>query len=287
MFGKNKNKKVGLCVMVVTASLVLAGLWAVLATPETALADHKPGHDKPGGGGGGGGKDTVTTCVLFDDGGDDIRSDDGMPYCHSKKDKITVKFSDALSFEGHLILNTNSTDRAFASRGLFIDFGTDVTLAPGTINEMTINTTDQALADPRVLGISANLSVGAHQDEFNFFDFVEEVPNDKVNLRILVWFYFKEGSGDKRESLLIQLNPNGGTSSRTCSTSDSVTVTSIDDGSSSGVRQWRVDTLETAVKGACISSGGGDSLNVNTPGLEIPADHIALSFGFTVTTAAP
>ncbi|MCH7557617.1 MAG: hypothetical protein IIB56_09205 [Planctomycetes bacterium] len=52
MFGKNRNKKVGLCLMVVTACLVLAGLWAVLAVPETALADHKPGHDKPGGGGG-------------------------------------------------------------------------------------------------------------------------------------------------------------------------------------------------------------------------------------------
>jgi hypothetical protein len=38
MFGKNRNKKVGICVMVVTASLVLAALWAVLATPETALA---------------------------------------------------------------------------------------------------------------------------------------------------------------------------------------------------------------------------------------------------------
>ena len=47
MFGKNRNKKVGLCVMVVTASLVLAGLWAVLATPETALAN-KPPHNHGG-----------------------------------------------------------------------------------------------------------------------------------------------------------------------------------------------------------------------------------------------
>jgi hypothetical protein len=44
MFGKNRKKKVGLCVMVVTACLVLAGIWAVLATPETALAT-KPPHD--------------------------------------------------------------------------------------------------------------------------------------------------------------------------------------------------------------------------------------------------
>ncbi len=38
MFGKNRKKKVGLCVMVVTSCFILAGLWAVLATPETALA---------------------------------------------------------------------------------------------------------------------------------------------------------------------------------------------------------------------------------------------------------
>jgi len=41
---KSRNKTVGLCVMVVTASLVMAALWAVLAAPETALAG-KPGSD--------------------------------------------------------------------------------------------------------------------------------------------------------------------------------------------------------------------------------------------------
>jgi hypothetical protein len=38
MFGKNRKKKVGLCVMVVAACMALAALWAALATPETALA---------------------------------------------------------------------------------------------------------------------------------------------------------------------------------------------------------------------------------------------------------
>ena len=36
---KNKKKKVTLCVMVVTACLVLAGAWGVLSHPETALAE--------------------------------------------------------------------------------------------------------------------------------------------------------------------------------------------------------------------------------------------------------
>ena len=38
MLQKNRNKRVGLCVMVVTSCLVMAAVWAVLATPETALA---------------------------------------------------------------------------------------------------------------------------------------------------------------------------------------------------------------------------------------------------------
>ena len=43
MLWKNKNKKAQICLMVVTTCLVLATLWAVLATPETALAKGKPG----------------------------------------------------------------------------------------------------------------------------------------------------------------------------------------------------------------------------------------------------
>ena len=43
MLWKNRKKKVGLCVMVVTSCFILTTLWAVLATPETALAKGKPG----------------------------------------------------------------------------------------------------------------------------------------------------------------------------------------------------------------------------------------------------
>ena len=59
MFGKNRKKTVGLCVMVVTSCFILAALWAVLAAPETALAA------KGGGKGGGGGKETRTYQVTF------------------------------------------------------------------------------------------------------------------------------------------------------------------------------------------------------------------------------
>jgi len=294
MLWKNKNKKVQICLMVVTSCFILVGLWAVLATSETALA--KKPTDPPGGGGG---KDTVPTCVQFYDGGSVMGDQNNAIYCHNKKEKITVKFSNALSFGGHLHLQTNSTDKANVGRGLFINFGTGVTLAPGTDNEMTIETTDEALNDfeGRVLGVSANLRVGAHQ-EFDFLNMVvEEGPNNNVNLRILVWFYFKDGS---RDHLFIRLDPNGG-HGRTCTTSDSVTVTSIDDGvhriddhgvisETSGVREWRVET-QPVVKGACLSrSSECDKcllLDVDPDGPDFGLDpgHIALNFGFTVTAA--
>jgi len=60
MFGKNRNKKVGICVMVVTSCFILATLWAVLATPETALAvkpDKPPKPPKDG-------DDDVKCCSL-------------------------------------------------------------------------------------------------------------------------------------------------------------------------------------------------------------------------------
>jgi len=49
MFGKNRNNNVGLCVMVVTACLVLAGICAVLVIPETALAVKPEKPPKDGG----------------------------------------------------------------------------------------------------------------------------------------------------------------------------------------------------------------------------------------------
>lgn len=92
MFGKNRNKKVGICVMVVTASLVLAALWAVLATPETALADppdNPPGQDKDKPGGGGDACCSLDFCITFRDDvegdGDAILSDGEGEYCNGGK----------------------------------------------------------------------------------------------------------------------------------------------------------------------------------------------------------
>ncbi len=81
MFVKNRNKTVGLCVMVVTACLVLATLWAVLATPETALGG------KPGGK-----KQEISVSVTFRDGTDDrVKSDcatGDCPYTRERGNKV-------------------------------------------------------------------------------------------------------------------------------------------------------------------------------------------------------
>ena len=86
MFGKNRKKTVGLCVMVVTSCFILATIWAVLATPETALAK------KPGGGGGK--PEALHGTATFRDAlGDRVQSDGGGPYTDAsigKKGSATV-----------------------------------------------------------------------------------------------------------------------------------------------------------------------------------------------------
>ena len=81
MFVK-KNKTVGLYLMVVTACLVLATLWAVLATPETALAK------KPGGGGGGKKQEISVSVTFWDRDGDAVQSDEEGPYTRERGNKV-------------------------------------------------------------------------------------------------------------------------------------------------------------------------------------------------------
>ncbi len=278
MFGKNRKKKVGICVMVVTASLVLAAVWAVLATPETALAK------KPGGGGGGG--DTAT-CVQFDGDGS-VEGDLGnTAYCDDKKAKVSVSIT---SNTGHFKLGTSSSNKVGAGRGLVVDFGTPVTLSNG----MVVSSTTEALTDPRVLFVDGRVSVGAFQESVDFNTMEPGETNELANLGIRLTFHFGSGATGN-DSLLIRLAPNEIGNDRHCPSSDSVTVTLIDDGvtePTSGKRQWRVET-QMVDNGAGISrSGEGEFLDtnlltdVNPDGLGgLAPGHIALSFGFTVTAA--
>jgi hypothetical protein len=80
MFSKNRNKKVRLCLMVVTSCFILAALWAVLATPDTALA--KPGK------GGGGKKQEIQVRVTFDDSKAGVKSDGLGSYTRERGNKV-------------------------------------------------------------------------------------------------------------------------------------------------------------------------------------------------------
>ena len=239
-----------------------------------------------GGDDGGGGK-ANQPCVIFDDLlGDSAQSDDGTPYCDNKKAKVSVNIGVS---RGHLRLTTNSSAKAGVGRGLFVDFGTAVTLAPGTANEMTIQTTDEALDHTHVLAVSAEVGVGGGQDDFDFLNMPTGF-DDKVNLVVRVFFSFTDGSGD---SLLLRLSPNPADMNRHCPSSDSVTVTDLGTPDPDGLRKWTVET-QAVVSGACINRSGegefGDSgllfdVDPDGPDFGLDPGHIALSFGLTVTAS--
>ena len=91
MFDKNGNKTVGICVMGVTACLILAGRWAVLATPGTALAN-KPGADGKHDHGGDDGGTTAVTVIFRNSETDRIRSD-GEGFYIDGVDRVTAEIS--------------------------------------------------------------------------------------------------------------------------------------------------------------------------------------------------
>jgi len=108
MLWKNRNKSVSVCLTVVVSCLVLAVAWAVLATPETALAKGKPG-------GGGGQPQDIRICVVVDNqtvapyAG--VSSDDALSgtnvYCDNKKDHILGVVG---AYPGRFKLKTNTND---------------------------------------------------------------------------------------------------------------------------------------------------------------------------------
>ena len=184
-------------------------------------------------------------------------------------------------------------------RGLFVDFGTAVTLAPGTAKQMTIQTTDEAMNQTHVLAVSAEVGVGVGQDDFDFFNMLTGEIREDVNLVIRVFFSFTDGSDD---SLLIRLRPTAGSdqdlgAGRNCPSSDSVTVTDFGTDSVTGLHTWTVITNPVDF-GACISRSGecefGETDDTGETCLLSDVDdadpdpdpgHIALSFGFTVAAA--
>jgi hypothetical protein len=100
MSTKKRNKRVQICLMIAAASIVLAGFWAVLVMPETALAK-KPSNPEP--------------VVLWDAGFSQVIKDDGE-----------VLFGSEI--EG------SATEAASCDyRTLFCDGSVVVTLSDGTV----------------------------------------------------------------------------------------------------------------------------------------------------------
>jgi hypothetical protein len=94
MSTKRKNERVGICLMVLVTRIVLAGLWAILLTPQTARAARpsNPGgnvvkQDIPG---------VVTLAVgggLTSDGGSYSDSEPGVTCCIGRRRSIRVTLS--------------------------------------------------------------------------------------------------------------------------------------------------------------------------------------------------
>jgi hypothetical protein len=146
MSKRNRNKKIGIGLMVIATCIVVAGLWVVLATPETAFAA-KPGN--------------IPMCIEFEAGGG-VRSDDG-PYCDDKQLKVEA----IMTPDGHFNLFPN-TGRGERTLYVDVDFDPD---SPGT----NIISTE-----------GWRFLVGGWQDNFDMRDMEvgEEYKRTDVNLLI-------------------------------------------------------------------------------------------------------
>jgi len=136
MLQKNRNKRIGLCLMAVTSCLVLAIVWAFLATPETALAKGKP----PGGGGGGEVGQEIPVCIAFDDAEGDGIKNDGDAYCDGDSNK---KVTAIVGRNFNIVLETNNSNKRTAGRTLWLDLGNPV----GCADSVNVDVSDGAGGD--------------------------------------------------------------------------------------------------------------------------------------------
>ena len=122
MLWKNRNRSVSVCLTVVTSCLVLAVVWAVLATPEIAFADKPdkpPGQDKGGGGEVG---QEIPVYIVFDE-TSSINGDSEAPYTDGElKGKVTAVVGRNFS----ILLETNNIKKRTAGRTIWLDLGIPV-----------------------------------------------------------------------------------------------------------------------------------------------------------------
>ena len=211
----------------------IGGLCALLSFAAVTAATAAPPQGK-------GGSKSAPNCVEFTVGGD-VQGVGGNQYCDDER-KVDVKFSQA---PHHLTLDTST--QSGRGREIYINFGTDVTLANGQVVQTT--------ADPSVASTTARITVGAFQDDFDFFDpdgdgtLTSGESSSDVNVMLRVALELSDGSSD---SLLIRMAPNPIGNNRHCGCSDDATVTY--GGEVDGLHTW---TVATNGPDACITRSGG------------------------------
>lgn len=221
----------GLRVLQRTALLVATTI--LLANAPGAMA--AKGH---GGGGGGGdtGGGTGPVCALFDDlPGDSVQSDGAGSYCDGSPRTLAVEFSN----DGHFGFDTNTSNRPGTARNLFFDFGAPISILDRAANVWTFATTDDL--DDAGVPYDVNFTVGAWQ-EINMLTMQPGDSDTHVNLMIYLHVYFP---GDKGSTpVFIKLAPEPLSNDRQCEASDPVAVTYLGVDPETGLRVWRVETME-------------------------------------------
>ena len=243
---KNQRKKVELYLMAVTSCIVLAGVWAVLVTPETSLAKGKPVGD------GGGGNDSV--CIEFLGGGvqsDGLDSDnDGMadPYCNDKK-KLTEALMDG---HGHVELRTNTGKDPDGGRSLFVDLGRVIELIGKPVFDpdfdLSIQTTDDL---PEDISHSGALVVGGV--DLRAMEVGE--TNAEATLQLRIPLRYPDGTKG-----LLRIHYDPGYDRYGCTFLDSTTVdvTCVD----TGIWEVHVDATEDS---AALIESYKDGSGANVP----------------------
>jgi len=200
-----------------------------MALPTT-FAKGKPG--------GGSDQSATQNCILFDDLTDDkVRSDGGdglSPYCDDKSAKVAVTFTS----DGHLVFDSNNSNKAGAGRSLYIDFGEVIEIDDAEGGPQFFSSTDD-LDDMGALH-SVTLQLGAFQNNFDLFAMQVGETRRDVNLQIALHILF-EGQ-NTYSGVRIALSPVPVDNDRYFPGSDPVCVTFIGDPDNDGVAEWRVET---------------------------------------------
>ncbi|MHC4403068.1 MAG: hypothetical protein ACYTG0_25685 [Planctomycetota bacterium] len=202
---------------------------------------------------------------------DNVQSDlVGVPYYEDRPARTGVSFTN----DGHLQLNTRTSNKLGEGRSLFIDFGRPITIVDTTGELWTFQTTDDLLSES--FQHDANLWVGAGQDNFNMFLMTMGEIREDVNLTITLLLH--SPNAPKTEvPVFIKLAPEPVPNDRHCLASDSVSVECTGLDSSGVANEWRVTTPEVDDDGdGLFNEDPIDGINNDGDGLvdEDPIDGI-------------